>query len=220
MVNLRFVASSLYDLHNFPEVARKRAGFALMSLLAGDVSPDWQPIPQVGEHSREIRIHVDQDFWIIHVAYIQHQIYVLHAFERGHAKTAERHLFVTQQRHQQVMQPSAPTAIDPDEQRLSRVMGSSGEIFHDMGFGDAHAAKLNLQAKLLLQLRQYLNKEGLEQEQAAGLLGVHPAVIGNITRGKIDKFTLDSLIEIIASIGGQVDISVTMSEHHAPVYTI
>ena len=55
---LRFVGSSLDDLRNFPEEARKIAGFELRAVQNGLDPRDWKPMRSVGSGVKEIRIHV------------------------------------------------------------------------------------------------------------------------------------------------------------------
>lgn len=55
---LNFIGSSLDDLRNFPEEARKAAGFELYSVQCGQEPSDWKPMPSIGRGVKEIRIHV------------------------------------------------------------------------------------------------------------------------------------------------------------------
>lgn len=55
---LRFVGSSLDDLRNFPDEARRAAGFELHAVQSGFEPSDWKPLPIVGSGAREIRIHI------------------------------------------------------------------------------------------------------------------------------------------------------------------
>jgi len=55
---LNFIGSSLDDLRNFPDEARKAAGFELHSVQSGLEPNDWKPMPSIGRGVKEIRIHV------------------------------------------------------------------------------------------------------------------------------------------------------------------
>ena len=55
---LKFVGSSLDDLRNFPEEARRVAGFELRAVQNGLEPRDWKPVKSVGSGVKEIRIHV------------------------------------------------------------------------------------------------------------------------------------------------------------------
>lgn len=54
---LQFEASALADLRDFPEGARRRAGFELHQVQQGRLPSDWKPIASVGPGVLEIRIH-------------------------------------------------------------------------------------------------------------------------------------------------------------------
>jgi hypothetical protein len=53
MKPLRFVGSSLDDLRNFPDEARRAAGFELHAVQSGFEPSDWKPMPIVGSDARK-----------------------------------------------------------------------------------------------------------------------------------------------------------------------
>ena len=55
---LKFVGSSLDDLRNFPDEARRAAGLELRAVQNGLEPSDWRPISTIGPGVNEIRIHV------------------------------------------------------------------------------------------------------------------------------------------------------------------
>ena len=65
---LRFIGPSLDDLRNFPDEARRAAGFELRVLQNGFEPSDWRAIPAVGHGVREIRIHVLGEWRVVYVA--------------------------------------------------------------------------------------------------------------------------------------------------------
>jgi phage-related protein len=48
MKSLKFLGSSLDDLRNFPEEARRAAGFELHAVQSGFEPSDWKPVAAVG----------------------------------------------------------------------------------------------------------------------------------------------------------------------------
>ena len=61
--------SSLDDLREFPEVARRVAGYELRKLQRGETPDDWRPFPEVGPGVNEIRIDApDGWFRLMYVA--------------------------------------------------------------------------------------------------------------------------------------------------------
>ena len=93
---LKFVASSLDDLRNFPDEARRAAGFELHAVQSGLEPSDWKPMQIVGSGVKEIRIHILGEWRIIYVAKHREAIYVLHAFQKKTRKTHDKkHEYIT-----------------------------------------------------------------------------------------------------------------------------
>lgn len=86
---------------------------------------------------------------------------------------------------------------------------SSGNVFRDVGFPDAEAEHLRVRADLLIQIQQTLKVRGLAQTEAAKLLGVTQPRVSDLVRGRIDLFSVDSLIDMLARLGVRVKLVVT-----------
>jgi phage-related protein len=56
MKALKFIGSSLDDLRNFPDEARRATGFELRALQNGLEPSDWKPMQSVAPGVTEIRI--------------------------------------------------------------------------------------------------------------------------------------------------------------------
>lgn len=52
----------------------------------------------------------------------------------------------------------------------------------------------------------HIEKNGLTQAQAARLLGVTQARISDLMRGKIDLFSLDTVVNMLAAAGMKVEM--------------
>jgi phage-related protein len=102
MKPLKFIGSSLDSLRNFPDEARRVAGFELYAIQAGLEPRDWKPIPIVGSGAKEIRIHVLGEWRVIYVAKFQDAVYVLHAFQKKTIKTNQRDIDLARQRYKQI----------------------------------------------------------------------------------------------------------------------
>lgn len=81
MKSLIFAGSSLDDLRNFPDEARRAAGFELRAIQNGLDPSDWKPMQTIGKGVREIRIHVLGEWRVIYAARFKEAIYMLHAFQ-------------------------------------------------------------------------------------------------------------------------------------------
>ena len=88
MKNLKFVGKSLEDLREFPEEARRAAGFELRAVQNGLEPSDWKPMKSIGSGVNEIRIHFKGEWRIIYVAKMIDAVYVLHAFQKKTQKTS------------------------------------------------------------------------------------------------------------------------------------
>lgn len=81
---------------------------------------------------------------------------------------------------------------------------SSGNVFADLGFDAAEATILQMRAKLMNDLRLYIEQEKLTQQQAAKRLGITQSRVSDLVRGKWEKFSLEMLITLEARIGREV----------------
>lgn len=82
----------------------------------------------------------------------------------------------------------------------------SGNVFADLGFPPKEAQNLLLRAKLMLRIRQ--TAEGLTQAEAARRFGVTQPRINDLLRGKIDKFSLYALVNMLRKAGLRVEVQV------------
>jgi len=99
MKPLKFVGSSLDDLRNFPDEARRAAGFELRAVQGGFDPGDWKPMPSVGRGVREIRIQVLGEWRVLYVAQKREAVYVLHTFQKKSRKTSRQDLELGRQRY-------------------------------------------------------------------------------------------------------------------------
>ncbi len=85
-----------------------------------------------------------------------------------------------------------------------RVTPSTGNVFRDLGFPAEEAEHLLIRADLLIQLQKALVSRALTQAKAAKLLRVTQPRISDVLRGRIDLFSTDSLIDMLARLGVHV----------------
>lgn len=82
-----------------------------------------------------------------------------------------------------------------------KVTRSSGNVFRDLGFSTEESAHLLIRADLMISLQEEITARGLKQTEAAGLLGVTQPRVSDLMRGRIDLFSIDTLIDMLASLG-------------------
>jgi predicted XRE-type DNA-binding protein len=83
---------------------------------------------------------------------------------------------------------------------------TSSDVFRDLGFSPAEARNLQLRSQMMTALRKFIVREGLTQAQAAKRLHVTQPRISDLTRGKISRFSLDVLVNMLAETGIEVDL--------------
>lgn len=74
-------------------------------------------------------------------------------------------------------------------------------VYEEIGFSKQEAANLRIRARLMMILEDVIKDEGLTQKQAARLFGVSQPRVSDLVRGKIDRFTIDALVNMLAVTG-------------------
>ena len=92
--------------------------------------------------------------------------------------------------------------------RKLKMEKSSGNVFLDLGFPKEEAVNLSIRTKLMIEIEQHIEREKLTQAKAAKLFGVTQPRISDLKRGKIDVFSVDMLIKMLARAGLSVNVRV------------
>ena len=74
---------------------------------------------------------------------------------------------------------------------------TTGSILNDLGFDDSEAENLKIRASLMRAIEKYITEHKLTQTTAARLMGVSQPRISDLITGKIDKFTIDMLVNML-----------------------
>jgi transcriptional regulator with XRE-family HTH domain len=61
----------------------------------------------------------------------------------------------------------------------------------------------------MIKLKEWIQASGKSQAQVAEALGVTQPRVSDLVRGRIDRFSLDSLFGFVGKLGWRVDMSVT-----------
>lgn len=102
MKTLQFIGSSLDALRDFPDEARRAAGFELNAVQHGLMPSDFKPLLAVGAGAYEIRLHVLGEWRIIYVAKFDDAVYVLHVFQKKTQRTSQQDIKLAAKRYQQI----------------------------------------------------------------------------------------------------------------------
>jgi predicted XRE-type DNA-binding protein len=88
-------------------------------------------------------------------------------------------------------------------------------VFEDLGFPQDEAENLRIRATLMATLRRVIDEAGITQAQAAEIFGVTQPRISDLVRGKIELFSIDALVNMLATAGHHVEVSVEPGSHRA-----
>ena len=93
----------------------------------------------------------------------------------------------------------------------AKIRRSSGNVFGDLGFGPEEAANLKVRSDLMIRLSKLVDSRGLTQAEAATLFGVTQPRVSDLVRGKIERFSIDTLVAMLGNAGLKVQIIVGRS---------
>ena len=69
-------------------------------------------------------------------------------------------------------------------------------------------ANMKLRSDLMMEVERYVRTLDVTQVEAAKQLGLTQPRLNDLLKGKIDKFSLDALVNILARAGRQVSVKV------------
>lgn len=91
--------------------------------------------------------------------------------------------------------------------RRIEVEEGSGNVFADLGYGDAKERRLKVE--LALEVNRVLEQRGLTQSQAAKLLGVRQPHVSDLARYRLSRFSAERLMDFLTHLGRDVEIRIT-----------
>ena len=78
-------------------------------------------------------------------------------------------------------------------------------VWDALGISAEEAANLEVRSELMLQIRKILKDSGWSQATAAKHCGVSQPRINDLLRGKINKFSIDALVNMAGALGRRVN---------------
>lgn len=85
---------------------------------------------------------------------------------------------------------------------------TTGSIFDDLGFNEYESGNLKIRAALMRVIEKYISEHELTQAQAAKLMQVSQPRISDLKRGKIERFTIDMLVNMLACTHASISLIV------------
>jgi predicted XRE-type DNA-binding protein len=95
--------------------------------------------------------------------------------------------------------------MSDDEFELVR---GSGNVFRDMG--DANAEVLQLKAILAGKIIEVLDEQKISVRRAHELTGFAAADFSRVRQAKLQRFTVDRLMQMLAKLNQDVEVSVSV----------
>ncbi|OBF91575.1 hypothetical protein A5791_00785 [Mycobacterium sp. 852002-51163_SCH5372311] len=79
-------------------------------------------------------------------------------------------------------------------------------VFYDLADTQEQAANLTARGLLMVAIEQRIREEGWTQTEAAARLHVTQPRVSDLLNGKINKFSLDALVNMLAPVGLTFDV--------------
>ena len=89
-----------------------------------------------------------------------------------------------------------------------KITEGSENVFRDIGFGEVEAENLKLRSDLMIRIEKYVKQSGMTQAEAARGLGITQPRLNQLLKGKIQLFSLDALVNMLAQAGMRVNMTV------------
>ena len=90
--------------------------------------------------------------------------------------------------------------------KIDHVTAPDENLFEDLGFGPEEAENLRIRAALMVAVREIVEDRGLTQTEAAKLFQTSQPRVSDVMRGKIDEFTIDSLVNMLSRAGVRIEV--------------
>lgn len=83
-----------------------------------------------------------------------------------------------------------------------------GNVFRHLGFSEEEAENLKIRANLMSRLAALIKSRELTQAEAARLFSVSQPRVSDLVRGKIHRFSIDTLVAMLGHAGAEVCFTV------------
>ena len=152
----------------------------------------------IGPGVREIRVRdASGAFRVIYVAAFAEAVYVLHAFAKKTQRTSQHDIALAQS-------AIARTQTRSDAMKKQRF----ASVWDAIEPSRAKAANMKARAEMMIAIRKAVAAWGLTQAATAKRLGLTQPRLNDLLRGRINKFSLDALINVATAAGLTVRVEV------------
>lgn len=81
-------------------------------------------------------------------------------------------------------------------------------VFDAIAESPEEALNMKLRASLIREIRAKVTKAGWTQTETAHQLGITQPRVSDLLRGKLSKFSLDALVNMLARLGSDIKLGV------------
>ena len=92
---------------------------------------------------------------------------------------------------------------------------SIGNVFREIGFPPHEAQNLRVRADLMIEIIRIVRSRKLTQATASRLFGVSQPRISDLMTGKIERLSIDALVEMLSRAGRRVEVATRSSRRIA-----
>jgi len=96
-----------------------------------------------------------------------------------------------------------------------RATKGSENVFVDCGFRPTDAENLRTRAEMMIAPTRCIQERKITQSRAARIMGVSQPRISDLVRGKIGRFTIDTLVNMVTAADLKVDVGITVTRPKA-----
>ncbi len=81
-------------------------------------------------------------------------------------------------------------------------------VFDAIGGSPGEALNMRLRADMILEIRKRIETEDWTQTETAKLLSISQPRVSDLLNGKLSRFSLDALVNMLATLGGDIKLKV------------
>jgi predicted XRE-type DNA-binding protein len=98
------------------------------------------------------------------------------------------------------------THLDPIDENETTVTPSNGNVYADLGYENPE--EMLLKAHLVMLLSKAIKAKGLNQYQAAEILGIDQPKVSALVRGQFRGYSLERLFKFLNALDLDVEVNV------------
>ena len=87
-------------------------------------------------------------------------------------------------------------------------MQSFASVWDALEDNPVQRANLKLRSVLMIEIKKWFNSSGMTQNEAAKILGTTRPRLNDVLHGKIDRCTIDRLVNMLEAAGRHVTLAV------------